>query len=70
MLQITPAQFEKRYNISLSTQYRWRLKHKIPFQKIGSNILYDKATIDKMASEGTLNKTAYLSMQNKNKEVI
>ncbi|WP_415407534.1 hypothetical protein ACLHDG_03120 [Sulfurovum sp. CS9] len=63
MLQITPTQFEVRYGISLSTQYRWRKEKKIPFDTIGSNILYHQNIIDKMALDGKLNKSAYLAIK-------
>lgn len=68
MLQITPTQFEVRYGISLSTQYRWRKEKKIPFDTIGSNILYHQNIIDQMALDGKLNKSAYLAVKILQKE--
>lgn len=62
MLQITPTQFELRYGISLSTQYRWRKDNKIPFDMVGANILYHQEKIDEMALAGELNKNAYLAI--------
>lgn len=63
MLQITPTQFEVRYGMSLSTQYRWRKEKKIPFDIVGANILYHQESIDKMALAGKLNKNAYLAIK-------
>jgi len=68
MLQITPTQFEVRYGISLSTQYRWRKEKKIPFDTVGANILYHQDRIDKMALAGKLNKNAYLAIKILQKE--
>ena len=65
MHQITPQEFQDRYHISLSTQYRWRQNGKIPFEKIGSHILYNKNTIDKLALKKELNSKAYLAIIDK-----
>ena len=63
MSKITPKQFQERYRVSLSTQYRWRKMNKIPYLTLGKNILYPQKVIDKMAMEGKLNKSAYFSIQ-------
>ena len=62
MIQITPIQFQERYHISLSTQYRWRHERRIPFEKIGTHILYNQKEIDRLALQKELNSKAYLAI--------
>jgi len=68
MHQITPTQFQERYHISLSTQYRWRQEKRIPFEKIGPHIIYNQDQIDKLALDKKLNSKAYLAMINIQKD--
>jgi len=63
MSKITPKQFQERYSVSLSTQYRWRKANKVPFFRVGKSILYTQDIIDIMAIEGKLNKNAYLAIE-------
>ncbi|MFK5976915.1 MAG: hypothetical protein QM493_10430 [Sulfurovum sp.] len=53
-LLISPKDFQKRYTTSLATQYIWRKEKKVPFIKIGRNILYQQEKIDTLAKEGKL----------------
>lgn len=38
---LTPDEVEKEFNISKSTQAKWRMQKKIPFSKVGKFVLYD-----------------------------
>ena len=69
MVQITPTQFQERYHISLSTQYRWRQEKRIPFEKIGPHIIYNQDQIDTLALNKKLNSKAYLAIISKKADI-
>ncbi len=69
MVQITPTQFQERYHISLSTQYRWRQEKRIPFEKIGPHIIYNQDKIDTLALNKKLNSKAYLAIISKKADI-
>ena len=62
-MYISPKEFVDIYNVSLSTQFRWRKSGKLPFYKIGSQIMYDKNEIDKLALDMMLNRSAFIATQ-------
>ena len=59
---LTPNQFKNRYGTAIPTQWVWRKNGRIPFKKVGNNILYDMTTIDELAFEEKLGGGPLLSI--------
>ena len=59
---ITPNQFRERYGTALPTQYIWRSENKVPYQRVGRQILYDTTVVDELASDGKLGKDPLLNI--------
>jgi len=59
---ITPNEFKTRYTTALPTQYNWRKSKKVPFEKIGENILYNQAICDELAFDGKLGREPLLAI--------
>ncbi len=61
MTMLSPEELKNRYDISYSTQYRWRQNGKLPYIRIGRRIYYEADEIADLAKNGQLNLTAYLA---------
>jgi hypothetical protein len=45
---LSPAELEKEYSLTKSTQAKMRMGGKLPYSKIGALVRYDREEIDKL----------------------
>ncbi len=61
-MKISPRQFRERYNIPLSTESKLKAEGKVPFEKIGRYVVYDREQTDRLAKEGKLGRNALIAI--------